>query len=135
MIAGRSVRAVVLGGVFAAGCAPGLLVRGPRLAALTPDSVQLIRGNVTEVELTGSGFDTSRTAPANIVRIGPLVLNAVPSSAGGTAIRVALPDAVSGGGEAPPAPWMAGRYPVTVTTKAGTSNALTLAIATPGGRP
>jgi hypothetical protein len=106
----------------------------PRLRFLRPDSVQLIPGNVTEVDLRGSGFDTSRAAPQNTVRIGTLVLRGVPSAEGGGIIRVAIPAAVPGNGEAPPMPWMGGRYAVTVTTPRGTSDTLMLAIATHGGR-
>jgi hypothetical protein len=102
---------------------------------MKPDSVRVVRGNVTEIELRGTGFDTNSTAPDNTIRIGSLVLRAVPSSANGTLIRVAIPSAVPGAGEAPPMPWMAGRYIVTVTTKTGTSDTLTLVIAQSGGLP
>ena len=105
----------------------------PRLTLVAPDSVRLITGNVTEVDLRGSGFDTNATNPQNVVRIGSLELRAVPSRLNGTVIRVAIPDAVPSGGEAPPAPWSGGRFRVTVTTRFGTSDTLTLAIATSGG--
>lgn len=121
-----------------AACAPTLQSPGsarPHLASLSPDSVRLIAGNVIEVELRGARFDTSRTDPGNTVRIGLLVLRSVPSRAGGTRIRVAIPDAVPSGGEAPPAPWMGGRYSVSVTTRAGTSETLQLAIMGQGSHP
>ena len=107
----------------------------PRISRLEPSSVRLIRGNVTEFDIRGSGFDTSRTSPGNTVRIGQVVLNSVPSSANGTLIRVAVPDAVPSGGEAPPSPWMGGRYPVSVRTRAGISDTLFLVIASVGGNP
>jgi hypothetical protein len=122
-------------GIAVASCAPAIRAARPRLTSLAPDSVQLLPGNVTEVDLRGSGFDTSRTAPLNIVRIGSLVLRAVRSSARGTLISVAVPALVPSGGEAPSAPWMGGRYPVTVTTPRGTSDTLTLAITSLGSRP
>jgi len=106
----------------------------PRLRSVSPDSVQLFPGNVTEIDLRGSGFDTSRAAPRNTVQIGSLVLRAVPSTASGTVIRVAVPAEVSSGGGAPPARWMGGRYPVVITTPTGTSDTLMLAIAAPGAR-
>ena len=106
----------------------------PRLTAVAPDSVLLTSGNVTEVDLRGSGFDTSTTDPQNVIRIGPLVLRAVPSTAGGTVIRVAIPDVVPTSGEAPPSRWLGGSYPVTVSTPAGTSDTLMLAISSGGGR-
>lgn len=107
----------------------------PRISRLEPGSVRIIRGNVTEFDIRGSGFDTSRVSPGNTVRIGDVVLTSVPSSANGTLIRVAIPDAVPSGGEAPPSPWMGGRYPVSVRTKVGTSDTLFLAIASVGGNP
>lgn len=108
----------------------------PRLRSVSPDSVQLFPGNVTEIDLRGSGFDTTRAAPQNTVRIGSLVLSAVPSSGGGTVIRVAVPAEVQTGGGAPPTAWIGGRYRVVVTTPTGTSDTLTLAIsALGGGRP
>jgi hypothetical protein len=131
----RITRSVALLGVAVASCAPAFRAARPRLTSLAPDSVQLLSGNVTEVDLRGSGFDTSRTAPLNIVRIGSLVLRAVPSSPRGTLIRVAIPASAPSGGEAPGAPWMGGRYPVTVTTPRGTSDTLTLAITSLGSRP
>jgi hypothetical protein len=106
----------------------------PRLRSLQPDSVQLLAGNVTEIDLRGSGFDTSRATPQNTVRIGTLVLRGVPSDVRGGVIRVAIPAAVPGSGEAPPMPWMGGRYAVSVTTPRGTSDTLMLAIAPQGGR-
>jgi hypothetical protein len=116
-----------------AACASG---GRPRLQAIAPDSVQLIPGNVIEVDLRGSSFDRTSGDPQNVVRVGPVLLRAVPSRSNGTLIRIALPDAVPSGGEAPPAPWLSGRYPVTITTSRGTSDTLMLTIsAGPGGRP
>ncbi len=101
----------------------------PRLTALVPDSVRLITGNVTEVELRGSSFD----ATANTVRVGSVEVTPVRSSANGTRILFVIPDHVASGGEAPPARWMSGRYPVTVRTALGISDTLMLAIAAGGG--
>ena len=133
----RVIPLLALASAALAACAsgaPASRAARPRLTAIAPDSVDLLAGNVTEVDLRGSAFDTSRTDPQNIVRIGALVLRAVPSSANGSVIRVAIPEAVPGGGEAPPARWMGGRYPVTVSTTKGTSDTLMLAITTSGGR-
>lgn len=107
----------------------------PRLHSVTPDSVELLAGNVTTVDLRGSGFDTSRAAPDNTVRIGALLIRAVPSDAHGTIIHVTVPSAVAGATEAPPTPWLAGRYPVSVTTRAGTSDTVMLTIASRGREP
>ena len=128
------VRAVL---AFASGLLSACASGGrPRLTAISPDDVRLVPGNVVEVDLRGSSFDATPNSPQNIVRIGPVVLTAVPSRMGGTRIRIAIPDAVPSGGEAPPAPWLSGRYPVTVTTPKGTSDTLMLGIGSlPGGRP
>ena len=107
----------------------------PRLHAVTPDSIELLAGNVTAIDLHGAGFDTSRAAPDNTVRIGALLLRAVPSDVHGTVIHVAIPATVAGTTEAPPARWLAGRYPVSVTTRLGTSDTLMLTIASRGRAP
>lgn len=136
----RTSAVLASAGLVSAGlisCASGAPATRParvRLIAISPDSVQLIAGNVTEVELRGTGFDTSRTAPQNVVRVGLLELRQVPSRANGTVIRVAIPEAVPSSGEAPPARWIGGRYPVTVSTPAGTSDTLSLTIIMSGGR-
>lgn len=101
----------------------------PRLTALVPDSIRLIAGNVMEVELRGSNFD----ATANAVRVGSVEVASVKSTANGTRIVFVIPDHMASGGEAPPARWIGGRYPVTVRTALGTSDTLMLAIAAGGG--
>lgn len=98
----------------------------PRLLRLVPDAVRLLPGNVTEIELQGANLD----AADNTIRIGSLELGKVRSTVNGTRITVAVPDAVPSGGEAPPAPWIGGRYPVSVRTIAGTSDTLMLVIST-----
>ena len=107
----------------------------PRLHAVTPDSIELLAGNVTAIDLHGSGFDTSRAAPENTVRIGSLLLRAVPSDVHGTVIHVAVPATIAATTEAPPTRWLAGRYPVTVTTRLGTSDTVMLTIASRGRGP
>lgn len=103
----------------------------PRLTRVLPDSVRLINGNVIEIELYGANLD----ATSNTVIIGAAVLTQVRSSASGTRITIAIPDAVPSGGEAPPTPWMSGRYPLSIRTAAGTSDTLTLVISTAGSMP
>jgi len=107
----------------------------PRLHSVTPDSVELLAGNVTTIDLRGSGFDTSRAAPENTVRIGALVLPAVPSDNQGTVIHVTVPATAGRTTEAPPVQWLPGRYPVSVTTRAGTSDTVMLTIASRGRGP
>jgi hypothetical protein len=103
----------------------------PRLSRIVPDSVRLVPGNVTEIELQGMHLD----AVANTVMIGALELRQVRSAMKGTRIIVAIPDAVPSGGEAPPTEWMGGRYPVSIRTAAGTSDTLMLVISTAGSMP
>jgi hypothetical protein len=105
----------------------------PRLDRLVPDSIAVERGMVAEVEIHGRGFAGGEAPPGNTVRVGSVALNAVPSNAQGTVIRFVVPDAVPGGGEAPPSAWLPGRYPVTVTTARGMSDTLYLQIITPRG--
>jgi len=107
----------------------------PRLLSITPDSIELLPGNVTAIDLRGSGFDTSNAVPGNTVQIGDLQLRAVPSDAHGTVIHVTVPATVATTSEAPPTAWPGGRYAVSVTTRAGTSDTVMLAIASRGRGP
>lgn len=130
---------VVGGSLMFASCASSLRTPSenprPRLHSVTPDSVELLAGNVTAIDLHGSGFDTSRAAPENTVRIGSLLLRAVPSDVHGTVIHVAVPTTIAGATEASPVPWLPGRYPVSITTRAGTSDTVMLTIASRGRGP
>lgn len=104
------------------------------MTAVAPDSVRIIPGNVTEVELRGSAFDVSST-PENVVHIGPLLFRGVPGTNGGTRLRVAIPATMPSAGEAPPSPLLGGRYAVFVTTTRGISDTLSLAIFMFGAAP
>lgn len=127
------------GGPLVIGCASSVRATAqasrPRLHSVTPDSIELLAGNVTVIDLRGSGFDSSHVAPENVVRIGALLLRAIPSDAHGTVIHVTIPSTVAGATEAPPMPWLPGRYPVSVTTRAGTSDTVMLTIASRGREP
>lgn len=107
----------------------------PRLHSVSPDSIELIVGNVTTIDLRGSGFDTSTAAPENTVRIGTLLLRAIRSDAQGSVLHVTVPATVGSATEAPPVAWLGGRYPVSVTTRAGTSDTVMLTIASRGRAP
>lgn len=137
-LVGRLLR-LVGGSALFVGCASAMRTTSqsarPRLHAVTPDSIELLAGNVTTVDLHGSGFDTSRSSPENTVRIGSLLLRAVPSDAQGTVIHIAVPATFEGTGDAPPTRWLAGRYPVSVTTRIGTSDTVMLTIASRGRAP
>ena len=102
----------------------------PALAQLVPDSIVVMRGMVAEVEIRGQRFDGNQATPGNTVSVGTVVLNGVRANAEGTVIRFVVPDAVPSGAEAPPSPWMPGRYAVTVRTPLGVSDTLYLTIGT-----
>lgn len=130
---------VVGGSAVLASCATSVRAASqdvrPRLLSVTPDSIELLPGNAIGIDLRGSGFDTSSAAPGNTIRIGDLLLRAVPSDAHGTVIHVTVPATVAATSEAPPVAWPAGRYAVSVTTRAGTSDTVMLAIASRGRGP
>ena len=127
---------LISGSALLAGCASSGRTASrdarPRLHSVSPDSVELITGNVTTIDLRGSGFDTSSSSPENTVRIGALLLRAVRSDAQGTVLHVTVPATVGAATEAAPVAWLGGRYPVSVTTRAGTSDTVMLTIASRG---
>jgi len=130
---------LVGGGAVLASCAGSVRAAShdvrPRLLSVTPDSIELLPGNVTAIDLRGSGFDTSGATPGNTVRIGDLMIRAVPSDAHSTVIHVTVPATIAATSEAPPVAWPAGRYAVSVTTRAGTSDTVLLTIASRGRGP
>jgi hypothetical protein len=97
----------------------------PSLERMAPDTVAIGRGVIHTLELTGRGF--AQTDGANRVQVGKAVIDGVSASAGGTKLRFSLPltftDTTARGR---PSGFVPGRYPVTVMTSTGTSNALTL---------
>ena len=99
------------------------------MRSLTPSRGDVTQGQVVDVIVDGSGFDS-----LNTVRFGELVLRQVPRLSA-TTLRFSVPlDDVQrpGRGEAPPAPLSSGRYMVRVTTSRGTSNALAFTLLTGG---
>jgi hypothetical protein len=135
------LRATLMLGISGSACTPAprpgdvakaaVTAPRPRLTRVVPDSVRIVTGNVTEIELQGANLDVA----ANIVRIGPIELTQIRSTSSGTRITVAIPDAIPSGGEAPPARWLGGRYPVSIQTPAGRSDTLTIIITTAGSVP
>lgn len=103
----------------------------PTLTRVTPDTIRLGKGEAPTLVLTGSGFVPGSTgafaAGGNTVRIGPATFDMLPSDAGGTTIRFAMPltfpDTAARGR---PASFAPGTFPVSVVTPRGTSNALSL---------
>ena len=122
-------------------CAAALVVQGlasacavrrsgssaPVLDAISPDSAFMPAGSPGEVTLTGSGF--GRAVPGdNVVHLGAAVLRGVPSSDDGRRLRFVIPDMITTAGEAPPSRLESGAYEVSVETRSGRSNALTIRI-------
>ena len=91
----------------------------PELFEITPSSASWYDAR-TEVTIRGAGFMPS----GNVVQFGWVTLPDI-SSAEGTQIKFVVPrEEVDGRGEVPPQRLPPSDYRVTVTTSAGTSNAL-----------
>lgn len=111
----------------AGGPAANAPTSGPHIDAVVPDSVSVQRHSLKELLIRGTGF-AAGTPGRNTVMIGPIRLTQVPANAAGTEIRVVIPDRIVGESEAPPRPVMPGRYPVSVETAAGVSNAVNVQV-------
>jgi hypothetical protein len=72
------------------------------------------------LEVTGTGFEAS----TNVVTLGPARITEVKSRTDGSLIEFEVPDRIPSGGGAAPVLWTSGRYPLTITTSRGTSNAV-----------
>lgn len=91
----------------------------PQLIELIPPSGAAGEAYPLTVTIRGTGF-----APTgNTVEFGPVKISDLPSPDAGR-IDLAVPKSIAGRGAAPPAVLPPGDYQVTVTTAAGTSNAL-----------
>jgi hypothetical protein len=103
----------------------------PSLSALSPASADVSRGQVVEVVVQGSGFDS-----LNVVHFGVIELRQVPRRSA-TELRFTVPlDDVQqpARGEAPPHPLASGTYAVRISTARGTSNALMFTLTAGGNR-
>ena len=90
----------------------------PELFEITPSSASWYDAR-TEATIRGVGFMPS----GNVVQFGWVTLPDLPS-AEGTQIKFVVPREIDGRGEVPPQRLPPSDYRVTVTTSAGTSNAL-----------
>ena len=90
----------------------------PELFEITPSSASWYDAR-TEVTIRGAGFMPS----GNVVHFGWVTLSDIPS-AEGTQIKFVVPRGIDSRGEVPPQLLPPSEYRVTVTTSAGTSNAL-----------
>lgn len=71
----------------------------------------------------------------NTVRFGPVTLLRIPSTEDGKRIVFFAPKESPSTGEVPPSPLLPGAYPITVSTVAGESNAVTFVLTRePGAR-
>jgi hypothetical protein len=112
---------LMAGAPACASSAQNVTSKPPQLREIVPPSAPAGEAYPLTMTIRGSGF----TATGNVVDIGPVKLRDVPSTDAGR-ITVMVPKSLPSKGEVPPLVLPAGEYPVTVTTAAGTSNALTL---------
>jgi hypothetical protein len=95
----------------------------PVLTGIVPSSGAAGMAYPIRASLQGSNFMPT----GNVVKFGPVEIPDRPSAAQGR-ITFDVPKVVPSRGEAPPAVLSPGPYKVTVTTSAGTSNALTFTL-------
>jgi len=98
-------------------------VNPPQLIEIVPPSGPAGPAYPLQATIRGTGF----TPTGNTVEFGPVKIPDLPS-ADGTRIALQIPKLVPSRGEVPPMVLPAGAYRVTVTTAAGTSNALTFTL-------
>ena len=113
--------------VIAGGCARGPSMDARPNAAGAPiiDRIEPTSGPAGEdypIDLTiyGSGF----TEADNVVHFGSVTISNRPSTNDGTQITLVVPKVRPGTGEVAPFVLLPGEYPVTVTTRHGTSEPL-----------
>jgi hypothetical protein len=98
---------------------PGQPQTVPVLTRVVPDSAPAGPDYPVQITLHGTGF-----APTgNSIAFGPVTIKDLPSS-DGTTITLMVPKEMVSTGEVPPMVLFAGTYPITVTTKFGSSNIL-----------
>ena len=98
----------------------------PKIDRMVPDSAR-VGSAVDEVRIIGTGFEPGRSGQ-NTVDVGPIHLTMVPANDAGTEIRIVVPAQAQGTAQSPPRRVLPGTYDVTVTTRAGVSNAIPLRI-------
>jgi hypothetical protein len=98
----------------------------PKIDRVVPDSAR-VGSAVDEVRIFGTGFEPGRSGQ-NTVDVGPIHLTMVPANDAGTEIRITLPAETGGTAQTRPRRVLPGTYDVTVTTRAGVSNAIQLRI-------
>ena len=98
----------------------------PKIDRVAPDSAR-VGSAVDEVRIIGTGFEPGRSGQ-NTVDVGPIHLTMVPANDAGTEIRIVVPAQAQGTAQSPPRRVLPGTYDVTVTTRAGVSNAIPLRI-------
>lgn len=91
----------------------------PKLSTLSPDTGPAGTAYPLRITIRGTGFSPT----GNIVRFGPATIPDLSALDG--QIELSVPKSLQPSGGAPPLVLPHGAYAVTVTTAAGTSNALT----------
>jgi len=102
------------------GGAPTAPSNPPELTEIVPSSGPAGVAYPVHAIIRGTRF----MATGNTVQFGPVQISDLPS-AGGNTIELAIPKGVPSRGEVPPRILPPGDYRVSVTTSAGTSNAVT----------
>lgn len=120
----RFARAIIFWGLLSLiGAAPPqpsfAQARPPELIDIVPASGPAGEAYPIQATIRGTGF----LPTGNVVEFGPVKIGDLPST-GGVRIAFSVPKVVPSKGEVPPMVLTEGDYRVTVTTSAGTSNAL-----------
>ncbi len=97
---------------------------GPVISSFSPSSGPAGEAYPVEVTIEGVGFEDR----GNIVTFGGISIEGLESSEGGTKLRFWVPKEYPSTGEAPPQIVGPGEYLITVTTSAGTSDAVTFTV-------
>jgi hypothetical protein len=95
----------------------------PRLLSISPSSGPAGIAYPLRATIRGNGFDPVH----NTVQFGRATIADLPATQQGE-ITFEVPKSLRTGGEVPPLVFPPGEYQVTVTTPAGTSNALTFSL-------
>jgi len=92
----------------------------PVITRLEPTSGRAGEDYPIDLTIYGSGFEET----GNVVNFGAVTIPDLPSTNDGTQITLAVPKVQPSTGEVPPFVFLPGDYPVTVTTRHGTSEPL-----------
>jgi hypothetical protein len=107
---------VAIAAMVSSGC---VSAQRPELIEIVPASGPAGAAYPLQATIRGTGFQPA----GNVIDFGPVRISGLPSTEPGR-IRFSIPKDKPTGGEVPPMVLPPGQYRVTLTTTAGTSNAL-----------